>query len=59
MAITHSLRAAAFCALGATIVAQDVPEFGTIAWQRDYEDATRAAKKASKPLLLLFQEVPG
>lgn len=45
----------------AALVGQGKPttEFGTIAWQRDFEAATAVAKKAKKPMLLLFQEVPG
>lgn len=34
-------------------------EFGAIAWQRDYEVARATAKEQRKPLLMLFQEVPG
>ena len=34
-------------------------ELGTIAWERDYEMGVERAKKEGKPVLLLFQEVPG
>jgi Thioredoxin-like len=34
-------------------------EVGTVRWQRDYEAALASAKKAGKPVFLLFQEVPG
>ena len=34
-------------------------ELGKVAWLRDFELATERAKKEQKPLLILFQEVPG
>lgn len=34
-------------------------ELGRVAWGRDHDAAFRAAKDSGKPLLLLFQEVPG
>lgn len=34
-------------------------EVGKVAWGRDYEAATAAAKKSGKPIFLLFQEIPG
>jgi hypothetical protein len=34
-------------------------ELGRVAWQRDHEAAFQAAREAHKPVLLLFQEVPG
>ncbi len=48
-------------ALTAAVTAQDklTTEFGTIDWQRDYAAATKKARQTGKPLLLLFQEVPG
>lgn len=35
------------------------PELGAIHWQRGFDGALAAAKKADRPLLVLFQEVPG
>jgi hypothetical protein len=35
------------------------PELGRIDWSRDFDAAATSAKKESKPILLLFQEVPG
>ncbi len=58
----HKLLASfALTAAAAGATAQDgpAPEFGTIAWQRDYAAAIDAAQEADKPVLLLFQEVPG
>ena len=34
-------------------------ELGSIAWERDFAKASRRSERQSKPLLLLFQEVPG
>ncbi len=34
-------------------------ELGQIAWLRDFDKALVTAKKENKPILLLFQEVPG
>ena len=40
--------------------ADTVPvELGKVPWLRDYDAALAEAKKSGKPLLLLFQEVPG
>ncbi len=54
-------RLLATFALTAAVAAQNGPttEFGLIGWQRDFAAAKAAAKNAKKPLLLLFQEVPG
>jgi hypothetical protein len=45
------------CAGGA--IAQTAPEWGAITWQRDFATAQAAARETGKPVLLLFQEVPG
>lgn len=37
---------------------QDV-ELGKVSWYRDYDTATSLSKKENKPVLILFQEVPG
>jgi len=34
-------------------------ELGAVQWQRRVEPALDEAKRSNKPLLLLFQEVPG
>jgi len=34
-------------------------ELGTVKWLRDYDLALQQAEKTGKPILLLFQEVPG
>lgn len=34
-------------------------ELGIIDWKRDLDDAALEAKRTGKPILLLFQEVPG
>lgn len=35
------------------------PELGFVRWQRDHAAALAKAKEANKPVLALFQEVPG
>ena len=44
-------------ALGASESAH--PEVGKVAWERDFSKALTASKKSEKPVLVLFQEVPG
>ncbi|MCZ6528298.1 MAG: VPGUxxT family thioredoxin-like (seleno)protein, type 2 [Candidatus Dadabacteria bacterium] len=40
--------------------AKDLPvELGEVEWIRNFDEATTKAKKLNKPLLVLFQEVPG
>jgi hypothetical protein len=34
-------------------------ELGRVKWHRDFEAAARQARETGKPILLLFQEVPG
>jgi hypothetical protein len=34
-------------------------EFGRVAWRRDLDAGLAAAAKVERPVLLLFQEVPG
>ena len=34
-------------------------ELGKVKWGRDYELALAASAKSQKPVLILFQEVPG
>lgn len=52
---------------GLLLLAQTLPdppprqpvEFGAVRWERDWDAARARARKESKPLLVLFQEVPG
>lgn len=38
----------------------DTPiELGLVKWERNFETAKKTARAADKPILLLFQEVPG
>ena len=41
------------------IVAQDIQELGEINWLRDYGEAIAESSASDKPILILFQEVPG
>lgn len=34
-------------------------ELGQVAWLRDYAAARKLARKQDKPILILFDEVPG
>ncbi len=36
-----------------------IQELGTVRWMRSYDEAIAEAEKKNKPILLLFQEVPG
>ncbi len=38
---------------------QQDQELGKVSWYRDYEVATSLSEKENKPVLILFQEVPG
>ncbi len=35
------------------------PELGAVAWGRDFAAAQAQSKQSGKPLVVLFQEVPG
>lgn len=39
--------------------AHEPAELGSIKWLRDLDEASRLAREQAKPILLLFQEVPG
>lgn len=40
--------------------AEDAPvELGRVRWERDHDAGFAEARRASKPAVLLFQEVPG
>ena len=56
--LTLPVLAVSALALGG--VPDDVPvELGLVKWERSLPAAKAAAKSADKPVLLLFQEVPG
>ncbi|MFT3712014.1 MAG: thioredoxin family protein [Archangium sp.] len=40
-------------------VAANPPELGKVKWERDFDAAVRRSKETQKPLLVLFDEVPG
>lgn len=40
-------------------IGQQPEELGRVAWEREFEKARAASKRSGKPILLLFQEVPG
>ncbi|MBL7007453.1 MAG: hypothetical protein ISR76_00515 [Planctomycetes bacterium] len=46
--------------LAQLLPAPDAPvELGRVVWERDFDRASLRAAAEEKPLLLLFQEVPG
>lgn len=49
----------ALAGCSATTYAATPPELGSVAWLRDYAVARARAEKEGKPLLILFDEVPG
>ena len=45
---------------GAASEDEAVPvELGTVAWHRDFDAALELAARQDKPVMLVFQEVPG
>ena len=44
---------------GITAPAKTPVELGNVKWIRDIDEGVAKAKKAQKPILVLFQEVPG
>lgn len=40
-------------------LAANPPELGTVKWERDFEVAVRRSRETHKPMLVLFDEVPG
>lgn len=65
--MTHHLTLAAAAALGAACAAVALtqeadgpgPEYGDVAWGRDLDAALTRSSTSKKPVMLLFQEVPG
>lgn len=52
------LFTALFCVLDLR-AAEPPVEVGKVAWKRDFDAALKLSGKEGKPVLLLFQEVPG
>ena len=50
---------AAMPTLGLAPLEETPREFGSVQWRRELEPALELSAKANKPVLLLFQEVPG
>lgn len=64
MTISHVSARSAIVAVCAFVLhsanAADTPsEFGRVSWGRDYPAALAKAKAEKKPLMVLFDEVPG
>ena len=57
MLIASSVTALTLAITGST--EDPANETGTVKWKRDYVAAKETSAKSGKPLLLLFQEVPG
>lgn len=59
---TLTLLVVVLCAGAFAAESTDVkppPELGKVAWLRNFDEAAKQAEKEKKPLLVLFQEVPG
>ena len=60
MTATPALLALGLGAAIATGPMDDAPpEFGRVRWGRELEPALETSARSGKPVLLLFQEVPG
>lgn len=46
-------------AAGACLAPDDPVELGAVSWRRDHDQAFAEAREGKKPVLLLFQEIPG
>ena len=46
-------------AMSAALSGEQPRELGKVRWERDFAAAKASAKRAKKPLLVLFDEVPG
>lgn len=53
------IAVAILCAFTLGAVENEHVELGTIAWLRDYRQALELAEETGRPVLILFQEVPG
>lgn len=47
------------CLSGASPAQGNPVELGAVDWHRDFDRAVAEAKASDRPLLVLFQEVPG
>ncbi len=54
-----AVLASAGCSAQSATKSNTPVELGAIAWQRDFDAAVETAKQVDRPILLLFQEVPG
>jgi hypothetical protein len=52
-------RAACGAPMSTLETSSNPPELGLVRWRRGYPDARAAARQSGKPLLVLFDEVPG
>ena len=61
MAVFSSLALAGVVSLAPCHADDDEvrPELGRVEWSRDLEASLAASKLSGKPVLVLFQEVPG
>lgn len=41
------------------IDSDEIPEIGKVEWTSDLESAKQASAESGRPVLLLFQEIPG
>ncbi|MCP3920730.1 MAG: hypothetical protein GY711_34825 [bacterium] len=63
--IAHALPALALATCTATSAVDDTPadktpvELGRVGWTRNLDEAAQASAKDGRPVLLLFQEIPG
>jgi len=46
-------------ALAFAVAEDPPPELGHVAWSRDYAAGLARVRESGRPMLLLFQEVPG
>jgi len=47
------------CLVACSESSTDPPEIGTVSWNKDHDEVFEMAAKSKKPVLILFQEVPG
>lgn len=50
---------AMLCGAAGLFAADKPVELGKIDWLRDHAEAVKQAKASGKPIMILFQEVPG
>jgi hypothetical protein len=59
MRMTLLLAILLACSTVTPAVENEHVELGTVSWLRDYQEALSRASETGKPVLILFQEVPG